>query len=563
MSHSTILLIIILLSIHIFGSPHNHENFVTLREECRLTMDHNDFKGMAVAADRLLKLSLEKSNKVEEGFANFYLGTSALFNGDSEKARKCLNRAKEIAYQEKNDSLMSKVCNNLGIFEIMVSSNPYMAKTYLLQAIAYGSLPSGFNRSVGGAYTNLAELALMLRDTTGIEYARKSYEYGRDTNRLSNMSCGANALASLYYLTGRNDSAMKYINIALDIYEKDSIAPMPDIYITLSALEMDKDNLVEAFRYAITAIGKADDGNEMFLSPAYLQLAKVQQKSGDLKGSNQTLEKAMGSVRQSGMKRYYIDILNLMGENYERMGLMGEAAKCYKQANDSIMEVSKLERQQMLEERDFTLEAERELRQQEQHENSMRNREHMIIFLMVAVSLLAILLVVSLVSYHKRTILYRSIVQQNCEAIKREEELIGRINAMEREHIEQEERKMTQSRQRSNELYDEIIRLMEDEKIYMDSQISRDSLAERLDTNRTYLSQAVNEMSGMNFAQFVNSYRIKEAIKILSGSDGNKMSIAELSQMLGFNTPNTFNKLFQAQVGMSPSKYRKSVMEKV
>lgn len=557
-----ILLTIILLSTHLFGTSNGKESFTTLREECRITMDHNDFKSMAVVADRLLKLSQKEGNKVEEGFANFYLGTSALFNGDTEKARTCLHQAKDIAYQFGNDSLMSQVYNNLGIYEIMVSSNPYMAKTYLLQAIAYGSLPSGFNRSVGGAYTNLAELSLMLRDTTGIEYARKSYEYGRDNNRLSNMSCGAAALASLYYLTGRNDSAMKYVTTALDIYEKHNIVPMPDVYITLSALEMDKNNLTDAFRYALTAIGEAESRNELYLSPAYLQLAKVQQKSNDLKGSNLSLEKAMKTVRQSGMKRYYVDILKLMGENYERMGLMSEAAKCYKQANDSIENANKLERQQILEEREFVLKSERELRQQEQRENESRNREKLITFLIIVAVLLMGLLVVTLLSYRRRTVLYRSIVQQNREAIKREEELKNKILKMEElsaKNADEVERKQNQNRERAENLYACVTKLMEEERLYADPQLSRDRLADQLETNRTYLSHAINEVSGMNFAQFVNSYRIKEAIRILSDPNLPKQTISELAVSLGFNNATTFNKLFQAHTGMSPSTYRKSV----
>lgn len=41
-------------------------------------------------------------------------------------------------------------------------------------------------------------------------------------------------------------------------------------------------------------------------------------------------------------------------------------------------------------------------------------------------------------------------------------------------------------------------------------------MADLLGTNRTYLSQVINEQTQQNFTQYINNYRINEAIRLLS-----------------------------------------------
>lgn len=532
-----------------------------LLAQCETAMTRHNFQEMETVATLLLELSKRDGDKTSEGLANFYIGTSALFNGKSEISSQALHRAKDIAFRLNNDSLMAMTYNCLGIYEIMVENNPYLARSYLLQAISHGSRPSGYKRAVGGAYNNLAELAIMQHDTTALEYAHKSFEFGRANNKPDNMMCGAAAMAQIHHIKGDNDSARKYADIVFKISKQFDIAPMPDIFITLSSIEADNNHLSNAFRHAITAISEAEQENGLYISPAYLQLAKVQLKADDLKGSLNSLKKALDSVSQSGMMRYSVEILTLMGNIYEQMGLMNEAAKCYRQANDSISKVAELDKRQMLADREFIMETERQAHELQQHENEARDRERIVIFLVITIMLLSVLFCVTLLANRRKGKLYRSIVEQNKEAIKRERELKNRILHLEEQaalSASHQEKKLAQEKERAENLYARVIKIMDNERLYADPQLSRDSLAERLGTNRTYLSHAINELSGMNFAQFINSYRIKEAVKVLSDEKSGDISLSELALSLGFNNRATFNKLFQSHVGMSPATYRKS-----
>ena len=69
---------------------------------------------------------------------------------------------------------------------------------------------------------------------------------------------------------------------------------------------------------------------------------------------------------------------------------------------------------------------------------------------------------------------------------------------------------------RDAELFARIEYLMQTEGVYRQNDLTIERLAERLDTNRTYISRAINQQAGKAFSSYVNSYRIDEAVRRLS-----------------------------------------------
>jgi AraC-like DNA-binding protein len=95
-------------------------------------------------------------------------------------------------------------------------------------------------------------------------------------------------------------------------------------------------------------------------------------------------------------------------------------------------------------------------------------------------------------------------------------------------------------------------------KVYLEPSIVLKSLADRCNTNRSYLSQFINENYNMNFNTFINTLRINEAKQILSNKD-NDIPLKELYLRLGFNTYSVFNEAFKKHVGVTPSFYLKTI----
>ena len=96
---------------------------------------------------------------------------------------------------------------------------------------------------------------------------------------------------------------------------------------------------------------------------------------------------------------------------------------------------------------------------------------------------------------------------------------------------------------------------MLENKLFTDPSLTIAAVAERLETNRTYLSKAINDITGKTFTQLVNEYRIRQAIAEISDLKADK-PLKQIATDVGFNSLSTFYNTFQASTGMTPARYR-------
>jgi AraC-like DNA-binding protein len=103
--------------------------------------------------------------------------------------------------------------------------------------------------------------------------------------------------------------------------------------------------------------------------------------------------------------------------------------------------------------------------------------------------------------------------------------------------------------------YEKLIILMEEEKPYLQPKLNLSELAEQLEISGNQLSQIINQMSGVNFHDFVNKYRIEEFLNL--AKKNNNFSLLAVALEAGFNSKSSFNSVFRKQKGCSPSQYLK------
>jgi len=111
-------------------------------------------------------------------------------------------------------------------------------------------------------------------------------------------------------------------------------------------------------------------------------------------------------------------------------------------------------------------------------------------------------------------------------------------------------------------LTDRVHDLMINHQIYKDSTLTLDSLALRMNITRGVLSRAINRTTGKNFNRFVNEYRIKEAVRIISSDKYKTVYIDELSEQVGFNSRQPFYRAFKQITGLSPAEFKKDMSSK-
>lgn len=104
-----------------------------------------------------------------------------------------------------------------------------------------------------------------------------------------------------------------------------------------------------------------------------------------------------------------------------------------------------------------------------------------------------------------------------------------------------------------NNLYRRVVMYMEETKPYLDHTFDMSSLADRMLTNKLYLSKTINILSGRNFRQFVNYYRVQRAIELFKKDP--RLKVCEVSEMSGFHTAVSFNMSFKMNTGKTPSEW--------
>ncbi|WP_295938598.1 helix-turn-helix domain-containing protein [uncultured Alistipes sp.] len=99
--------------------------------------------------------------------------------------------------------------------------------------------------------------------------------------------------------------------------------------------------------------------------------------------------------------------------------------------------------------------------------------------------------------------------------------------------------------------------ILSDRNVYLNGTLSLPGLAAMLGTNRTYLSEAVNRVTGDNFNVFINNARVREAIRLMSDPAYDKLSMDAIWLDAGFNSRQTFWIAFKKTTGLTPSYFRR------
>ena len=106
------------------------------------------------------------------------------------------------------------------------------------------------------------------------------------------------------------------------------------------------------------------------------------------------------------------------------------------------------------------------------------------------------------------------------------------------------------------ELAGRLTRLMEDKKLYLNSCLSLMDVAEALTVPRHYITQVLSRQLATNFYSFVNTYRVREAVRRLESENHRNDKLLSIAYDSGFNSKSSFNAAFKTVTGKTPSEFR-------
>ncbi|MCP3378838.1 helix-turn-helix domain-containing protein [Bradyrhizobium sp. CCGUVB4N] len=107
-------------------------------------------------------------------------------------------------------------------------------------------------------------------------------------------------------------------------------------------------------------------------------------------------------------------------------------------------------------------------------------------------------------------------------------------------------------------LIDALMRLMADERIYRQENITIGVLAGRLKIPEYRLRRLINQRLGYrNFNVFLNNHRIEEAKAALADPTQAEVPVITIAMDAGFQSLGPFNRAFKAVTGVTPTEYRR------
>lgn len=150
------------------------------------------------------------------------------------------------------------------------------------------------------------------------------------------------------------------------------------------------------------------------------------------------------------------------------------------------------------------------------------------------------------------------VIFQQLLSIRRKNQVLLRKNLEENEEL-----KPIRAENSETGLTDETLKLIQafeefliDNRAFCKPDLTQERVAKKLETNRTYLSKAINDYYNMSYSRWLNELRIKESKKMLRDEKFKHFSIEGIATSVGFSSLSAFNSNFKTITGLTPSYFR-------
>ncbi|MFR0775074.1 MAG: helix-turn-helix domain-containing protein [Alistipes finegoldii] len=534
------------------------EDIDLLVEICSQYTMRSEFAAIHPYVSRLRRAGAAHDDERALMYADLFSGQSYLLAEGSDSTRIYLDRALIRGRQCEDPVALCRIYNALGIYAVSIETNYFGGIEYFLEAMEYARSAS-LNRFYLVAQCNLANTYYMRNDPAGLKYAEEVCRLGAEWGYDYLAFGGAVISAYMHYMLGDQDRALEYILRTLS--DTDKFGYHTELYSLYANIAQGADAGAE--RYYLMALDHIDEKVVTATVMTYLSYGTYLNDRGEYARAIPVLRQGIELSERSNNAVHRYKLYLRISEAETALGRYREALDYFKSYHSQADSIFNVERERSINELRVRYDAERQ-------ENMLRKSEIDLIRQQRRFQLLLLLLLFAVgistvvyILYRRKDKMYKQIVRQQYEFLKKEKKA-AQPAMPPPDPISPQTEKPSPDRDehavRDAELFARIEYLMQTEGVYRQNDLTIERLAERLDTNRTYISRAINQQAGKAFSSYVNSYRIDEAVRRLSDVDDDT-PLKALAQMLGYNHLQTFYTSFQSAIGMPPSKYREKLLK--
>lgn len=515
-------------------------------------MDYDDigqFDSLITTATSAFRTAVRDNDTVTLIYAASSLAQAYLFSSDIDSVGYYLSAVEPyIPYGDPR--INTYFYNTSGIYSLITDLNYVNALEYYLNG--YDAIESGeqyFDKIA--LLLNISLLFYAQGNAEGMQYvetaSRIAQEHDAGPYYMANIHL---AKAQMHYLRGEFGQAEASVRASDSISTNEGLkrlfTPVNTLSAELCAWEGRPEAADSCYAVAFEYASDADPEAAILLCMKYGDWCRSNGKNGEaLKAYSEGLD-------YSDRHKYMVfrtDLLKRLSDSYyaagdssralhyarKYIGLQDSTANSQKERDFNRLLRNRSEREYNLQ----LLEKERELMREEK-KNAMA----------IAVCII-IIISISLVSAY----LYRQ--------KKNSEKLVAKYfeytKRGEMQDIAQQSTGADKDYADSN-LFMAINEVMKEKELYMNKNISLQTLSDELGTNKTYISASINKYAGMSFYRFVDTFRIKRATEIISMDK--TVPFKKIADDIGYNSPSVFYSAFYRETGVTPGTFRNTVHRK-
>ena len=498
-------------------------------------------------------------------YALIYQGQARIMLGKTQEGLQDLLGAKRLAEIQHNDSALCSVYNGLGLYEQNVTCDYYRSLNYYREGCDIAER-CGHRLLYCLLVANIAEVLTLRNEEAGLEYAEKCYLLGRQNNDPYLIYCGAISMARNLCLNRKMEEAWRYTREADRLSKRYDFKNRSDIYNTYGEIALEAGDYMKAGLYYEQAIREHGFSQAAYVVSTYVGYGRALIAQKKYKSALEKLQIGKEISEKNITSLFRREVYLLLSACYDRLGEPKEASEYYKKYTAESFRLYNEDKERT--EKELMVRYETEKRNKElAQKNMLLQKEQNRVMALVGITFVVLIVVLLFyINYRRKNRLYKQIVRESVDWLAKErqfskriaeqekqlQELIGKAGAVDGGRYSGS----SLNKDSQQELFGRLERLMQNDQVYKNSLFTREKMAELLGTNRTYLSQTINEQTGLTFTHYMNKYRIEEARRILADPQDDT-PIKAIAADLGFSSVTTFYTLFKAVVQMSPDQYRK------
>ena len=456
--------------------------------------------------------------------------------GQPDEGKRLIDEALSLSSTFSDDTLMMGIYNGYGLYENVVGNNAAAAE-YYLKSLEYARRCD--KGSLISVLSNLSHAMSAAQDTTGMRYALETYQLAKEEDNKVDMMYGALRIMEQMNLREKYDEALEWVKIYV---ENAPPSRAVSAHTMMSSAYRRLKDFDKAEMYADMAIAAADTTRNVqpvTIANAYMSKATVLSERGKYEESNRWIDKTMEYCQNAKDMSRRKNAILYYADNYEHLGNYREALKYRNEERKILTENMNVSRINIFKAKEVALDVAQKDKEIEMHKQQVRSRNAMLTGAIFFIVLLAMLCTYVYIMYKRQHRLMKVIVK--------------RAETMNENLLE----KQKSSDIKNEELFRRLQEEIENKQLFKDKHLTRESLAEVLGTNRTYITEAVKAMTGMTLPQYISRIRINEAERLLHDRTVDVSNFLQLGESLGFISLSAFQKAFKKQTGMTLSAYRK------